>query len=179
MPKLANRRSPGPKALLCGYEHRQPVDVEELTNAQSMRLLSEEPVAHLALVSDGEPYVTPISFVHANRQILFRTGPGRRLTALKTGDKVCIEVSRYSSDNGDWESVILWGTPRVVEDPGQEAEAIGLLLVKYRKVFGSALAFSKPNPLAPQEVVVGVEVETMSGRSSGAGFAPRTRPGRL
>lgn len=153
--------------------------MEELTPNQSKRLLSEEPVAHLAVSSEGEPYVTPISFVHVPGQIIFRTGPGRRLDALKNEERVCIEVSRYSSDSGDWESVIAWGKPKVVSDPGLEAEAIGMLLVKYRKVFGTALAFAKPNPLAPQEVVVAVDLEKMTGRSSGAGFAPKTRPGRL
>ena len=75
-----------------------------------------------------------------------------------------MEVSRYSNDQGDWESVLVWGTAEVVEDSGEEADAIGLLLVKYRNVFGSALAFSRPTPLAPKEVVVKIPVDEMSGR---------------
>lgn len=153
--------------------------MEPITNAQCLRLLAEEPVAHMGVISDGEPYVTAISFVHYQDSIYFRTGPGRRLTALEEGNRVCIEVSRYSSDEGDWESVLVWGAGNVVEDPGLEADVIGLLLVKYREVFGTALAFSKPTPLAPTEVVVEVPVDEMTGRASGAGFAPATRPGRL
>lgn len=153
--------------------------MEPITDAQCARLLAEEPVAHMGVVSQDEPYVTAISFVHLGDSIFFRTGPGRRLSALQEGGRVCIEVSRYSSDEGDWESVIVWGTARVVEDTGLEADVIGLLLVKYREVFGSALAFSRPSPLAPEEVVVEVPIDEMTGRASGSGFAPTTKPGRL
>lgn len=153
--------------------------MEPITKAQCHRLLAEEPVGHLAVIADDEPYVTPISFVHMNDALYLRTGPGRRLSSLLAGGRCCIEVSRYANEQGDWESVLVWGHPELVEDSGEEADAIGLLLVKYRKVFGSALAFSRPTPLAPKEVVVKVPVEEISGRSSGAGFAPRTRPGRL
>lgn len=153
--------------------------MEPITHAQCVRLLAEEPVARLGVVSEDEPYVTAISFVHYQDAIFFRTGPGRRLKALESGGRVCIEVSRYSTDQGDWESVIAWGSASVVKDPGLEADVIGLLLVKYREVFGSALAFSQPSPLAPEEVVVQVPLEEMTGRASGAGFAPPTRPGRL
>ena len=75
--------------------------------------------------------------------------------------------------------MVMWGSGRVVEDSGLEADVIGLLLVKYRGVFGSALAFSKPSPLAPEEVVVEVNIAEMTGRASGSGFSPTTKPGRL
>lgn len=153
--------------------------MDSITESQCLRLLKEEPVGHIAVISDGEPYVTAISFVHMNDAIYLRTGPGRRLSALLSGNRCCIEISRYSNDEGDWESVILYGTARVIEDPGLEADAIGLLLVKYRNVFGSALAFTRPTPLAPQEVVVEIPIDEMSGRSAGGGFAVQTRPGRL
>ena len=136
-------------------------------------------MAHLGVISDEEPYVTAISFVHYQDSIYFRTGPGRRLKALESGNRICIEVSRYSTDEGDWESVIIWGLASVVDEAGLEADVIGLLLVKYREVFGSALAFSQPSPLAPEEVVVQVSIDEMTGRASGAGFAPPTKPGRL
>ncbi len=102
--------------------------MEPITNAQCHRLLAEEPVGHLGVQADDEPYVTPISFVHMNDAIYLRTGPGRRLTALLAGERCCVEVSRYSNDQGDWESVLLWGTAEVVDESGEEADAIGLLL---------------------------------------------------
>ena len=56
--------------------------MEPITKAQCNRLLAEEPVGHLAVIDDDEPYVTPISFVQMNDSLYLRTGPGRRLTAL-------------------------------------------------------------------------------------------------
>ena len=151
------------RELLIGEDRRAMLaDVDAVTSPEALTALQKSAAA-----------------VHMSDALYLRTGPGRRLTALLAGGRCCVEVSRYSNDQGDWESVLLWGTPEVVEEAGEEADAIGLLLVKYRTVFGSALAFSRPTPLAPKEVVVKIPIDEMSGRSSGAGFAPRTRPGRL
>jgi nitroimidazol reductase NimA-like FMN-containing flavoprotein (pyridoxamine 5'-phosphate oxidase superfamily) len=143
-------------------------------------VLEEEPVGHLGIISDDLPYVTPLSFVFTQHKIYFRTGPGRRVDAIgQDGTRVCFEVSRYSNDVGGWESVICWGTARLVESEGVEAEVIGMILVKYRDIFGKALSFSRPAPLAPKEVVVEIEVDEITGRASGSGFSTHTKPGRL
>jgi len=154
--------------------------MELLTEQQCLRILAEEPVGHLGIISDDLPYVTPMSYVFSQHKIFFRTGPGRKIDAIEgDGAPVCFEVSRYSNDVGGWESVLCTGTARVVDDAGVEAEAIGMILVKYRDLFGKALSFSRPAPLAPKEVVVEITIDEISGRASGSGFSTHTKPGRL
>ena len=154
--------------------------MEELTRREMIGLLKQELVGHLGVTDGSEPYVTPISFVHAGDALYLRTGPGRRLAAIEAGPHVCVEVSRYTGDDGSWESVVLWGTAEVLEEGDDEAdEAIGLLMFKYRKAFTATAAFTEPGPLAPDEVVVKIPIERVSGRRSAAGFTAHLRPGRL
>ena len=57
--------------------------MDPMTTEDAIRFLSEAPVAHLGLVSDGKPYITPMSFVFDGDRILFRTQPGRKLQAIE------------------------------------------------------------------------------------------------
>ena len=87
------RVSPGASTL---------ADVQELTENEARDLLEIADVAHLGVIADGEPYVTAVSFVISGNLFLFRTGPGRRLRAIERGSPVCVEVSEYDSETGDW-----------------------------------------------------------------------------
>ena len=54
-----------------------------------------------------------------------------------------------------------------------------LLLEKYANQLGSPLGVGGLQPLASMPHVIEVDVDEVSGMTSGSGFAPRTRPGRL
>lgn len=152
--------------------------MNELTPAECRLLLGSLEVVHIAVVTaDGDPYVTPISFVLDGNRLAFRTVPGRRLDAIRSHPRVCIEASRVD-DLGNWESVVAWGSAAVVEDAGDEAAVVGALFDKYHGRAESL--FSYPAPASSgSPVTVAVELTEMSGRHSGRGSAPRTRPGRL
>jgi nitroimidazol reductase NimA-like FMN-containing flavoprotein (pyridoxamine 5'-phosphate oxidase superfamily) len=155
-------------------------DVEELTRGEMIAMLKQELVGHLGITDGSEPYVTPISFVHSGESLYLRTGPGRRLSALQANPLACVEVSRYTGDDGSWESVVLWGRAMVLGAHDDEAdEAIGLLMYKYRAAFTATAASTEAEPLAPDEVVVKIPIERMSGRRSAAGLSAHLRPGRL
>ena len=151
----------------------------ELTETKCRMLLEAEAVGHMGTLSEGEPYVTPLSYVIVGDEIRFRTAPGRRLQSIAESPRVCIEVSRTVADTGAWESVIVWGTARILDDPAGEAETVQKLLAKYKDTAESVLAFSAPQFAAAEPVVVAVTIEHMSGRSSGSGLGPGLRPGRL
>ncbi|MFP3913384.1 MAG: pyridoxamine 5'-phosphate oxidase family protein [Actinomycetota bacterium] len=140
-------------------------------------LLNDAPVAHMAVIAEGEPYVSPISFVLVGDSICIRTGEGKRVDALRENPRVCIEVSAYDGVPGDWESVILWGTAQFVEDDRSKQEVIFAFLEKYRDVLGSPLnpdtAFGEPG------VVICIPIEDSSGRGAGDYLSVRRRPGRL
>ncbi|HEU4319633.1 MAG TPA: pyridoxamine 5'-phosphate oxidase family protein [Acidimicrobiia bacterium] len=153
--------------------------MDDLTREESLALLDESKVAHLGVVSDGEPYVTPMSFVRDGETLLFRTVPGRKLEALRNHPSVCIEVSSFDDETGDWVSVIVTGTAAEVLDSATKQRAIDGLFRRYSSAIGDPLRPGGLQPLPRSSHVVGVTIEKITGLSSGRGFSPRTRPGRL
>lgn len=154
--------------------------METITAEQAMEVLAREPVAHLGLVIDGAPYVTPMSFVVDEDRILFRTMAGKKLDGIRANPTVCVEVSRFDEETGEWVSVIIRGTARLVDEPDTRQRLIAALFDKYEKVMGSPLsAGGGLMPLGGQPYVIEVPIEEMTGMSSDGGFRVRTKPGRL
>lgn len=153
--------------------------MEPLPEDQALQLLAEAPVAHIGVISDGAPYVTPMSFVLDHERILFRTRAGKKLDALRQHPKVCIEVSRFDNESGDWASVIVNGTAAEVDDRQTGARAVEMLYGKYADALGDPLSRGGLQPVPGLPHVIEVTIDEITGMSSGQGFAPRTRPGRL
>lgn len=151
--------------------------MNDLSPERCHTLLSRAMVGHMGVISEGDPYVSPISYVVLKGAVCLRTGRGRRVDALKASPKVCIEVSAVDDETGAWESVIAWGEAEFVEDDTQAREIISGILEKYRAVLGSPLS---PGTVFPEPgVVVRIPIQGISGRESGSFFSARTRPGRL
>ena len=153
--------------------------MDELSRDESLTLLDESMVAHLGLIADGEPYVTPMSFVREGETILFRTTAGRKLDALRKHPSVCLEVSAFDEETGDWASVIVSGTAEEVTDPVTKQRAVDGLFRRYARAIGDPLSRGGLQPLPGSSYVVEMSIDEITGLSSGRGFAPRTRPGRL
>jgi len=153
--------------------------MEPIDTAEAIQFLSESMVAHIGVIIDEEPYVTPMSFVVDGNRVLFRTKPGKRFEAIEASPAVCIEVSQFDEVTGDWTSVIVRGKAVETTDEHTTSRAVELLLEKYQSVVGSPLGHGGLQPMATFPHVVEVPIESISGMSSGRGFAFRTRPGRL
>lgn len=154
--------------------------MEPLTREQALDLLSSRPVAHLGVVRDGRPYVTPMSFVVDGDRILFRTMAGEKLDGLKANPFVCIEVASYDEQTGDWASAIVKGEATEVEDQDVQSLTTSLLFRKYGDVLGSPLSRGGGmQPIQGLPHVIQVTIDEVSGMSSGSGWSTRTRPGRL
>lgn len=153
--------------------------METLTREQALRILEEAPVAHLGLISEARPYVTPMSFVIDGDRVLFRTKPGKKFEAIKENPEVCIEASRFDEESGRWASVIVTGTARESRDPATEQLTVERLFRKYSRSLGSPLSRDGLQPLSGFPHVIEVRIEEVTGMSSGGGLRARTRPGRL
>lgn len=154
--------------------------MEPLTREQSFDLLGREPVAHLGVIVNGEPWVYPMSFVLDGDRILFRTMAGTKLDGIRANPRVCIEVSTFNDETGNWMSVIVRGTARFVDSDSARQSLIAQLFAKYEKVMGSPLsAGGGLMPLGGQPYVIEVPIDEISGMSSDSGFHIRTKPGRL
>ncbi|MBT8208022.1 MAG: pyridoxamine 5'-phosphate oxidase family protein [Acidimicrobiia bacterium] len=151
--------------------------VDELPQERCWAELAASSVGHLALVSEGEPYVTPVSFVAKVPTISFRTGAGRRLSALRSGNRVCFEACTEDQDSKAWTSVVAWGTPRRSILPDERSEVIDELYLKYHSQREDPFRAPAPSILEPEVVII--DVDYITGRSSGLGLGARLRPGRL
>lgn len=153
--------------------------MEPIDRTEALEFLTGSMVAHIGVVTNGEPYVTPMSFVVDDHRILFRTKPGKRFEALEANPLVCIEVSNFDEETGDWTSVIVRGRATERTDDETTTRTIELLLEKYQSVVGTPLGHGGLQPMASFPHVVEVPIEVISGMTSGRGFSYRTRPGRL
>lgn len=153
--------------------------MDPLSREEALDLLAGAPVAHLGLISDGAPYVTPMSFVVDERRVLFRTTAGKKLDAMREDPRVCIEVSQFDPGSGEWASVIVLGRAFEVDDDETGARAVELLYDKYSSALGDPLSRGGLQPLPGLPHLIEVVIDEMTGVTSGRGFTPRTRPGRL
>lgn len=151
--------------------------MNELTPERCQAILDESMVAHMAVISGDEPYVSPISYVVVGDALCLRTGAGRRVDAIRQNPRVCVEAAEFDTSTGYWESVIVWGEAQVVENDSEAEEIVMALLRKYRQAIDSPLNPGSPFPEAG--ILLRIHIEQMSGRSSGSFFSSRTRPGRL
>jgi len=149
----------------------------ELDEERCRLILQGTDTAHLACLADGEPYVTAMSFVMVAGECCFRTARGRRVTALRSDPRVCVEVSRPSVGDG-WESVVFSGVARFIpeDDTEARAEVVAAFLRKYR---APALAATITSVLPTEHPMFAVLPERMTGRASGGGFEANTLPGRI
>ena len=153
--------------------------MEAITVEEAKRFLDESLVAHIGVISEGSPYVTPMSFVVDGDRILFRTKPGKRYEAMLENPVVSIEASTFDNETGDWTSVIVRGRAAEAGDDATILLTVQLLFQKYGTVLGSPLSRGEIQPMASFPHVVQVPIEEITGMTSGGGFAMRTRPGRL
>jgi nitroimidazol reductase NimA-like FMN-containing flavoprotein (pyridoxamine 5'-phosphate oxidase superfamily) len=155
---------------------RDTPDVIELTADDCQRILTDGRIAHIACTSQGEPYVTPMSFVMIEGDFYFRTGPGRRVDGLRSAPRACIEVTILREGDA-WESVVFWGTSRFIDDPTERSRVVEALLHKYHT--DTVLGASTPSIVPTDLPIVAVTPESVTGRASGGGLTSKTRPGRL
>lgn len=101
------------------------------------RILDEALVCHVGFVADGFPSVIPT--LHARwGDILYLHGSpaSRMLRSMRRDDEICVTVTLvdgivlarapfHSSMN--YRSVVMYGVPRIVDDPAEKAEAFRVL----------------------------------------------------
>jgi nitroimidazol reductase NimA-like FMN-containing flavoprotein (pyridoxamine 5'-phosphate oxidase superfamily) len=140
------------------------------------RILTEAEVGRLGTCVDDQPYVVPLSFVYHDEKIIIHGAKiGKKMENIAQNPRVCFEVDTgeiVASDNPcsftyRYESVIANGTARVLEEPGEKAVALRLLVEKYAPDRGPQMTeerIGEFNKLA----VVEITVEEMVGKKSPA-----------
>lgn len=103
--------------------------------AQMEAVLREEKWGCLGLSMDGRPYVVPVNYAYVDGDILFHCAlEGQKLDYIRANPNVCFTVARQGGEvrdhaggnpcHVDSDSVICYGTARIVDDPTERAELL-------------------------------------------------------
>ena len=82
--------------------------IEEMTRDASIDFVANKRFGRLACARDGQPYITPIYFAHANNYLYAFATIGQKIEWLRLNPLVCIEADEMESPR-KWCSVILTG----------------------------------------------------------------------
>lgn len=166
--------------------------MEPLPQIRVDRLLDTAKFADVAVVSNDDPYVSPLSFVRHEDSLYFRCAPGERVDALRAHPRTSVSIVEFDDATAGWESVLVRGEVSFV-DEGQVRDAIvALFLEKYHEYtseLGSVIRLDSSDQgtqfVGAAEVPRGeavlfrLEMGEVTGRTSGRWMTPGTRPGRL
>ena len=123
---------------------------EILDEAECYELLGEATLGRVAVTVAGYPAIFPVNFALVNRQVVFLTGRGSKLTAALDKNVVAFEVDHVGPEGRTAWSVQVLGQSVLVE-PSSDIEAAAL-------VSGRTLA------PAPRRFLVKISPAVVSGR---------------
>ncbi len=137
-------------------------------------IIGQCPVCHLGVISQGEPYVVPLSFGYdGTAVVLHMAREGRKLEALRKADRVCLQwdlpgalVTAASACGWGtrYESVIAWGKPQILADPGEKRAGLDLIMAHYAGP-GPATHWVYDDATLARTVVVRIVLEDARGKA--------------
>ena len=107
-----------------------------LQQEQIEELLRTQFIGRIGCCTDGEPYITPISYAYDGTHIYCHTDEGKKTTILRKNPKVCFEVDEMK-DMANWKSVVVQGTFEELKDRKERNAAMQTLLNRYLPVISS------------------------------------------
>lgn len=137
--------------------HDDSDGLEVLSRQECMRLLGQASLGRVALTVGALPAVFPVHYAVLGDSLVFRSGPGTKLSAAGSGSVVCLEADDVDPEFHTGWSVMVVGRTRLIDDGPELARMQSLPL---RPWVGEADAF------------VEVEASMVSGRRIVAHHVP-------
>lgn len=81
----------------------------ELNEMQVNNLLLSQAVGRIGCVSEGKPYIVPLTYVFDGKEIYGQTRAGVKLNILRKNPNVCFQVDSILN-MANWQSVLVFGT---------------------------------------------------------------------
>ena len=113
-----------------------------LNNMECEKIIAGTFEGLLAMCEDNQPYSIPINHAFYDGKLYFHCGlSGRKLDIIRNNPKVCYNISKYhgthdlsqtnKSCHGPWESVIIYGNARIIEDLEEKTQAFKIFMKWY------------------------------------------------
>jgi nitroimidazol reductase NimA-like FMN-containing flavoprotein (pyridoxamine 5'-phosphate oxidase superfamily) len=84
------------------------MSVQEMTEAECIRILSRTRLGRLACAHDNQPYVVPIYFAYERPYLYSFTMPGQKIEWMRSNPRVCVELDEIV-DADEWLSILIYG----------------------------------------------------------------------
>ena len=104
--------------------------LRKLSENETLELLASGRVGRLGCIFDGEPYVVPVSYIFRDDRIYVHSLLGRKIAALRTNPKVCLQTDEASNEF-QWRSAIAFGDYREVTDAVERDRTARELLERF------------------------------------------------
>ena len=156
-------------------------------NEECERMLKKSYVGILVMCHNAEPYAVPINHAYSDGKLYFHCAiAGKKLDMIRANPQVCYvinnllgghaEFSAGARCHGNWESVIVRGKARVVDDPDELRGAFSTFM----ECYGSVDFQPGEDSLKTTRAII-VEVESMTARREipREGFDPKTGTGEV
>lgn len=104
--------------------------IKPLSDEEARALLGECRTGRLGCVSDGGPYVVPVSYIFSDNCIYVHSFPGRKVKALRENPRACLQVDQIK-DTYNWRSAIAFGHYEEIIDEEERYWAFSQLLTHF------------------------------------------------
>ena len=101
------------------------VKMPKMSEKEIKKLISEQFLCRIAFTGDAKPYIAPFQYVVIDNVLYFHfTDYGKKMSFLKQGTHVCVEIERYTPNLGEYEFGVLTGILKLVENREERKKAI-------------------------------------------------------
>lgn len=114
-------------------EAKTMVQVEEMDDKDSKKLLQRVGYGHLGLASDTNPYVVPIHYAYDEPHVYIFTTDGKKTGIIENNPKICLQVEEVT-DEKNWQSVIVTGDAVKLTNSEEIKRAMDLILATNPKL---------------------------------------------
>jgi nitroimidazol reductase NimA-like FMN-containing flavoprotein (pyridoxamine 5'-phosphate oxidase superfamily) len=97
---------------------------------ETRALLEQGHVGRLGCVSEGKPYVVPVSYILSGDSIYVHSLVGRKIRALRQDPRACLQVDEIE-DAYNWRSAIAFGRYEEITEAGERERAVRRLLARF------------------------------------------------
>ena len=132
-----------------------------LSEAEARNFIADGKIGRLGCVDNGEPYVVPINYVFEDGSIYSHSLPGRKIDAMRTHSRACLQVDEIESDLV-WRSVIAYGNFEEMRVPSDRRSILSKLLVRFPLLTPVESVMAR-DAGAPDSIVFRIIVDRITG----------------